>query len=121
MIIRLKNKYQLALQKMVQDCENKGGIPDYIEVIPGEAWDILKEMQACKSKKAKYEAKYSLAGAEDVRFQIYGSSPIDIEMANVLVRRWMKEEFIVSYDEIPIKVVQKKKVDNPPEKEDNTK
>lgn len=117
MIIHLKNKYQLAFDRMVKECNDKGGVPDFIEVDPQEAWGILREMQTCRDKKEvkdKFKIEQKDPGEKDARFAIYGKEPITIDVANPLVGQWIRREIVISFDGIPIRVNRP-----PPKKEES--
>lgn len=44
MIMRLKNKYLLAIDKLISESLKLGGIPDYVELGPEEANEVLNEI-----------------------------------------------------------------------------
>lgn len=142
MIIHMKNKYQLALVKLIQECKEKGGIPDYIEVDPNEAWGILKEINRfqfdkdfderwMEETKSLFRLKMNKSGIEDVRFIVHSDKVYDYDVASELVKSWWRKEFSVSLHkpsltgngeiELRVHAVHPKKVEVKTENEDKAK
>lgn len=113
MIIRLKNKNEIAMSRMISECKEKGGKPDYIELTPTEALDVIKELQACENG---YPSDFDIGLESEVRLIANSSTPITHEQANRVINQWIRNEFSVSYKSIPLKVIYKRKkpTDLPP-------
>lgn len=108
MIIRIKNKNEIAIARMIRECREKGGTPDYIELTPQEALNILKELHSCEGG---YPEVFKIDLDSEVRFIINSPLPITTEQANKVINQWIREEFSIlyksSFDEIPLKVIYK--------------
>lgn len=121
--MHIKNKYEVSFKELIEQSEKKGGIPKHFMIDQYEAWDILNEMRlAGTASKCKYKVRHK-DGAHHIypQSEIFNSADdIDIKKANAIVKRWMVEEFLIYYEDIPIKIkaVPNKKKELPePEKE----
>ena len=132
--LQIKNKYEVALAKLIRETKKDGGIPDFIEVSAKEAWEILNEIRAVSKTGFVIEAMPHY----DPRFLLNSSNEkLELEVAEDLVTRWFKGDFSVYFtkeiektnkmmDKIPIRIKRKKVtpqpevLDKPEEKVDNT-
>lgn len=113
--MHIHNKFEVTLKELVAETKKKGGKPKSLTVDPKEAWGILNEMRAAGRGNGSFELTF--AGIDRiVPYQtIYrGAGEFTAEEANDLIKQWIRGEYGVLYDGIPINVkVPPKKPDVP--------
>ena len=104
--LRIKNKYEVSLLKLLKETGEDGGIPENFEVSGKEAWDILNEIRAVKQTRfvieptTEYDPQFILKSSTD---------KLDPQTAQELVTRWYSGEFKVILRKekfsVPLKVI----------------
>jgi len=118
-VMKIKNKYEVSFRELVEATEKKGGLPKEIVVTVQEAKEIIDEMGA------------SSGGKPDTSFHVTfpnnDGQPYDFRMGKMLwegnlddarmfevLNAWYKKEFVVKYDNIPVRIEPQKKTPPPP-------
>lgn len=114
MIMHLKNKFHLALTTLIEECKKKKGIPDFVEVDPSEAWNILKEYKEYGDSDFSFKR---IGGGTDAVFWIKTSNLSDQNVAKPIIASWIRGEIEVHFKKIPLKVMKAKKTVEETEKE----
>lgn len=117
-LMHIKNKYEVAFRQMIKECSDKHAIPDFIEISPKEAWEILLEMQHTGSRDTSFKVEDLRSTNNflqtDFHFTIFGRSTVDEKTARELITEWIKGNMGVSFRQVPLKVIFKprKKVED---------
>lgn len=110
MFLKFKNKFQMAIDKMLDDSKKLGGDPDNIIIEPSEAYSLLKE--AAKNPDA-YKGKLSVVRTDSVEENvsvlwknIFISN--DVDSIKKMVTDWYKLKYKVTYSGVELKIVKPK-------------
>lgn len=105
--MHIKNKYEVSLNELIDATKKKGGIPKHVDVSPQEAWDILREIALFgKSSPFVIGGQYQLASSVfEIKSRLLNKKEaIELEEAKELVSKWMRGEFTVYFNDLPIHV-----------------
>ena len=109
MVITLKNKYQITLKKLIQQCLDCGGIPETIRLTPTEGWLLLKEISLFYQD-PDYINQFSFNHADDVsdlRFIFPQISHYDKQQAKQLLVDWIDRKYTICFQQIPLYISNK--------------
>ena len=112
MLMKIKNKMMLAMDKLIEEAKKDGGVPASILFEPQEAADFLKELHDLKIQTRKHvSVKHKDDSAIDIRFLL--NATLTKERLEDLIKQWYKRDFVLFYKDIEIKVIKKQKPDVP--------
>lgn len=113
MLLKLKNKTLLAMDKLIKESTDKGGKPDCFVFEPQEAADFFREIRLVKDIfKSHLEIKQvSNSDNVDVRFLL--QAELSRDTLHLLINKWLKHDLLIFYKNIEIIIVRKKKLDVP--------
>lgn len=106
MIMTLKNKITLAMDKLIVEAKNKNGIPANILLDPQEAVEFIKELQQNKEL-CQEHITFKHAETGDTNITFFLPAEITNENIKMFVQDWYKEKFSVNYKEIEVMVINK--------------
>ncbi len=116
MLMKIKNKMSLGFENLIKSADKATGIPDYIEVTPPEAYDLLRELNRVPKARESFTFEQD-EGDHDIKLRLFGEMP-DGDALNEIANIWFKRGLGVKYKDIPIYIVLQPK-DPPPKKERN--
>lgn len=114
MLMKIKNKLSLGFENLITAAEKQSGIPDYIEVTPPEAYDLLRELNRVSKVRESFTFEQE-EGAHDIKLRLFGEMP-DSTALNEIANVWFQRKLAVAFKEIPIYIVVPPK-EEPPKKE----
>ena len=110
MILKLRNKMTMAMDKMIEEAKEIGGVPGEIIFEPKEAVEFIREIHHSAMKlrcKKNIEIRQSNSNEPDVRLQIWGSAPLLDKDVRSIIERWYKRECKFTYRKVDLFVVHK--------------
>ena len=112
--MHIHNKYEVTFDELVEKTKEKGGRPKEISVDPDEGWQIMIEM----GERGSANSRFKLVFPDHKKLQPYQAifqrgDPMPRSVANELLQQWWKKEWWVEFENIPLKIVPKKKPDVP--------
>jgi len=119
MILKLKNKHILGLQKILEKGETLGGVPNHFEVHPSEAYHLLCELNELynNSHYKSFGSGLSFNQYEscefDIKLWLHGKSPLTREHGEKLVKMWHGGQFSIKFKGIKVQIVIPKKKTKP--------
>jgi len=116
MLMKIKNKMMLGMDKVIKRTTDSGGIPACILLDPQEAVDFLKEIRELKIQCKKHiRVEHKNNSDIDMRFVLHGQ--LTKEKFNTFIVQWYNREILLYYKGIKLQVVKKKKPVPPPKDE----
>lgn len=113
MLLKFKNRYLLALDKMIKEAAETGGIIDCIILDPKEAYGLLLELVALGSKYI-LDLTIQDADKEDVtREKLLWGSTDKHERIKEIIQLWYKNKYEIKFKGIKLIVVKPKVEKNP--------
>lgn len=108
MLLKFKNKHLMALDKMIGEATDAGGIIDSIVLTPKEALGLLLELAKLGTKYLTDVVMYERDGVDGVdvirKKLLWGDDDIHNRVENI-IQRWYKTEYEVKYRSIKLVVV----------------
>lgn len=104
MVLTFKNKFQIALDGVIEEGIKVGGIPDKIVLDPTEAWQLLKELSYFYQQPS-YIDNFDLqhtADVSDLRFILPQLLSYDKPKAKQLLKQWMCNKYTIKYKNVPL-------------------
>jgi hypothetical protein len=111
----LKNKITLGFEGLIKSAEQKGGIPDRIELPPKEAYELLRELRNVEKVRKDYTFDQE-DGMTEIEFRLFGKTPSNEELT-AFANDWYKGKIRIKFKDIPLKIV----VPPEPKKEPDTR
>lgn len=115
MLMKIKNKMTLAMDKMIEKAEADGGIPSHILLDPQEAANFLRELSTLKVEYRRFinllRTNDNTDSDTDMRFILY--QKMSTENLKTIINQLYKNELSLSYKNIKIQVIKKHKFENP--------
>lgn len=113
--MRIKNKFAVSFAKMVKETEALGGICKEITIDPTEAWEILNEIRTMPKDGSPFRVSNTAKTTELTQLQakslVYnGAQPISKDDAKEIITSMMAGHLQITFNDIPLRVVQKPKV-----------
>jgi len=109
MLMTLKNKMIMGMDRLIEETRMKGGIPNTINLEPQEAADFLREIRELEDKtEIRFQGK---SAGIDLRFIL--KQELTKERLVELITQWHHGDFDIYYKDIKLKVVKNAK---PPKK-----
>ncbi len=112
MLMTIKNKMMLAMDSLIKEAENKGGVPAEILLEPREAVEFLKEINTLRILCNKHVSIKNANGSE-TNIHLLLKPELTSDRLHTLVKQWYTKSFILSYKDITLRVVQRKLPDVP--------
>jgi hypothetical protein len=109
MLIKFKNKNQVALNKMLADGQRLGGIPSHIEVSSAEAMHILLEINKTGSKDFSFTSNEVTNVDVSLLMRVRDIKQSDL---STYLSSWKKSDWSVTYKKVALIIV-----DVPPQRE----
>lgn len=108
MLMTLKNKILLSMDRLIMETKKKGGVPESIFLEPQEAIEFLREIKyADRSFRGNnITVKHTNNNDVDIRFLLQGE--LTDERLKTFVKNWHKKIFVIFFKGIELKVVEKK-------------
>lgn len=100
------------MDRLIEETKKKGGVPANISLDVQEAADFLREMQHLKLETRKHISVKHLNNT-DTDFRFFLQSVVTKEGLGEIIKQWYNNEFVVTYKDVEIKVVAKKKPNIP--------
>ena len=108
----------MALDKVIKEGKDKGGIPSHIELYPDQAYDLLKEINALHQEESDVTKDIKIEQESqsdfDVRLFLYSKDGLPFKTAKMILNKWFNTEYEITYKDIEIRVVNKPKKPEPP-------
>lgn len=105
MLLKFKNKHLMALDKMINEANDAGGIIDSIVLTPKEALGLLLELAKLGTKYLTDVVLYERDGVDVIRKKLlWGDDDIHDRVENI-IQCWYKTEYEVKYKSIKLVVV----------------
>jgi hypothetical protein len=112
MLMTIKNKMLLGMDRLIDEAQGKGGVPSTILVEPQEAADFLREVKNLIIQYGKHVSiKHKNDTAVDIRFLL--QPELTKEVLADLIKQWYKKDFVIFYKGVEIVVIRKKAPDVP--------
>lgn len=106
MILKFKNKYIMALNGLIADATQTGGIPSFILLEPQEAFNIL--LEASKLKK-EYTGAIAIKHENiDTTMSIWNQDISRKELKEI-TEQWYKRKYTVFYNNIELRIIKQNK------------
>lgn len=123
--MHIKNKFEVSFKELITATKQKGGVPDHIDVTPQEAWDILREIHRF-GRKSPFSISGYCGHQTSKQFEVAArlvnkTEPIERAEALNLINSWMRGEYQVHLNGIPIDVKPEQKAPAPTESSISTK
>jgi hypothetical protein len=123
--MHIKNKFEVSFKELISATKQKGGVPDHIDVSPQEAWDILREIHRF-GRNSPFSISSCCGHQTSKQFEVASrlvnkSEPIEREEALNLINSWIRGEYQVHLNDIPIDVKPDRKAPAPTESSTSTK
>lgn len=112
MLMTIKNKMLLGMDRLIEETKKKGGVPANISLDVQEAADFLREIQHLKIEIRKY-LSVKHANNTDTDFRFLLQSVVTKEGLGEIIKQWYNKEFVVTYKGVEIRVVKTKKPNVP--------
>jgi hypothetical protein len=110
MLLKLRNKMTMAMDKMIEEAKELGGVPGQILLEPKEAAEFIREINHTSMKiRVKKEIDIGQKNPDefDIRLLIWGKDPISTEDLKMIVEKWYKKEYSFRYKSLELLVVMK--------------
>jgi len=112
MLLTLKNKTCLAMDVLIKEAKEKGGIPARFTLDPQEGVDFLKEViEFNEGERKNIVITQQNKEEADARFLL--KSPLIKETAQFLLDRWYSGKITISYKGVDIKIKKKPALPKP--------
>ena len=108
MIIKFKNKFMMAIEKMIADGKTKGGIPESIYMEADEAYSFLIEATKLRKEYSKHINLYKNGDNVDSSLVLWNTR-IGTEDLKEIVKKWYAREYTLFYKDIELRIVKQKK------------
>ena len=108
MELKFKNKHIMALEKLIQEGENKGGIPDHIDLYPKEGYALLYEIHSLINNESHKSILKELFSFEP-EIQILRQENLDKTIAYDTLELWFKGTYKIFYKGVRLVVMNEPK------------
>ena len=114
MILLLKNKLIIALDKVLEDSLKVEGIPKQVLFTLEEGVEFIRELNALPYYKPSIvlvRTDGNIDGWKNINQQIFHTARITVEALTEIVTLWKDDKLFVFYDSIQIKIVKQSAAD----------
>ena len=104
MKLLIKNKSQQALQKLLDESDKAGGVPDKFLLNKKEFGRLLVELNKTgwKQKNPAFDFFFTKGERSELMVKVYNQEFTD-ESVNQLINDWADDKFEVTYNNVPIR------------------
>ena len=108
MLLKFKNKHLMALDKMIKEAKEAGGMIDSIILDPKEALGLLMELSDLGAKYMTDMTMRDREGEDQIRKELLWGEGDGHERGKKVIQLWYKTEYEVKYKTIKLVVVKPK-------------
>lgn len=106
MLLTLKNKTCLAMDALIREAKEKGGVPANFKMNTQEASDFLIELTELDAEARKNIIIKQDETEPDARFLL--KRPLTKTLGNLLLNKWNKKEIVILYKNVEVIIFNKK-------------
>lgn len=111
MLLKLKNKMTVALEKMLQQSEKLGGVPEKIEITIEEAGEIIEEIKMLKNSDDKVYngfsiVKHEIKNDDGDEQQLTEARLLHTHETSEIVQWWDNGYYQINYRGVPLVITE---------------
>jgi hypothetical protein len=108
--MKIKNKYEVSFAKLVEQTKKEGGLPKEIVISIKEAQEIIDEMGASSGGKPDTSFQVSFP-TDQYNFRVsrlIWEGELTPDQVLEVLNAWYKNEFVITFDKIPVRIERKR-------------
>ncbi len=108
MLLKIKNKTLLAMDKLLKDADDRKAVTDYFVFEPKEAADFIREIRIDRTTFKKHVEIKQNDETDNVDIRFILKQMLTAESMHLIVNKWFKQEITIYYHGVEIQVIKKK-------------